>query len=121
MRRAAAPAFVLFCGVAAAARAQLVPLTSCHAALPCSIPYGLRPADSVANNPNANASNTAIGMHTGLENGIHPKLISRPVSEDPSDVAARVFFHRNPQLTRSTPVPAPAPTLAAMPVVCPPE
>ena len=47
MRRigfAAAALGLLFAAVPA--RAQLVPITRCNSAIPCNIPYGLRPADA---------------------------------------------------------------------------
>src|SRR4051812_43932182 len=44
---------LLACAVAAGASAQLVPVTQRNAAIPCSIPYGLRPADAAAWTPGA--------------------------------------------------------------------
>lgn len=109
MRRAALVGFAGFAALAAGAAAQLVPVSTCHAALPCSIPYGLRPADSVqnlANNANGGPGNTAFSL--GLNSNMKVRLIT-PISEDPSEYAARIFVRKNPPLVKPTPVQTPAP------------
>ena len=91
----------------AVALAQLVPITTCHAAIPCSIPFGLRPADSLANNPYGNSGNTGPVVATSVDAALKPRLVMRPVSEDPADSAARIFVKRNPHLLGPTPRPTP--------------
>ena len=111
MRRAALCAAVGLTVLAAftpAASAQLVPLARCHAAIPCSIPYGLRPADAVSNLPDAGFGNSLIGVGLGVDNGLKPRLAVSPVSEDPVESAARLYVKRNPLKAR-TPTPAPTP------------
>jgi hypothetical protein len=75
-----------------------VPLTRCNAAIPCSIPFGLRPADAVTLSPYARtgAGNAAFSVSAGVEEGLKPRVDTPPVSEDPSDRAARLFVKRNP-------------------------
>ena len=108
MKRAALVGLAGFLAFAARAAAQLVPVSTCHAALPCSIPYGLRPADSVqnlANNANGGPGNTALTL--GLHDNMKIQLI-KPISDDPSEYAARLFVRKNPQLVKPTPAPTPA-------------
>ena len=83
---------------ATSARAQLVPLSRCNAALPCAIPFGLRPADAVAFSPDARAGqgNTAISVSAAIEEGLKPHVDVPHVSEDPAERAARLFVKRNP-------------------------
>ena len=111
MRRAALLAAAGLTAFTAAAFAQLVPLARCHAAIPCSIPYGLRPPAAVANLPEAGFGNSLIGVGLRVDNGLKPRLAVSPVSEDPAESAARMFVHRNP-LKAKTPAAAstPAPT-----------
>jgi hypothetical protein len=107
MRRAALLSAAALTSVAVfstAASAQLVPLARCHAALPCSIPYGLRPSDAVSNNPDAGIGNSLIGI--ALDGGLKPRLAVAPISEDPVESAARMYVHRNP--IRKSPTPTPA-------------
>ena len=109
MKRAALLAATGLLALAGAAGAQLVPLARCHAAIPCSIPYGLRPADAVSNLPDAGFGNSLIGV--GVDNGLKPRLIASPVSSDPVEDAARLFVRKNPLRTKPptpTPVPKPA-------------
>ncbi len=108
MRRAALAGLAGFLALTASATAQLVPISTCHAALPCSIPYGLRPADSVQNLANANGGpgNTALSL--GLHDNMKIQLI-KPISDDPSEYAARLFVKKNPRLVKPTPAPTPAP------------
>jgi len=114
MKRAAFAAAVLLTAFAEAALAQLVPLARCHAAFPCSVPYGLRPADAVSNLPDATGGNSLIGLGLGLDNGFKPRLAAPAASEDPAESAARMYVHRNPLRTR-TPTPAAAPAPAPTP------
>ncbi|HWZ85639.1 MAG TPA: hypothetical protein VN032_05520 [Thermoanaerobaculia bacterium] len=114
MKRTAFAAAVLLTAFAAAAAAQLVPLARCHAAFPCSAPYGLRPADAVSNLPDAAVGSSLIGIGVGLDNGFKPRLAAPAASEDPAESAARMFVHRNPLRTR-TPTPAAAPPPAPTP------
>jgi len=110
-RRTFAAAFLLS-ALASAASAQLVPVTQCNAAIPCSIPMGLRPADAAAWTPGAKVGqgNAVMSMSAGIEEGLKPKIDVPHVSEDPSDRAARIFLKRNPLVTpKPTPKPA-APT-----------
>ncbi len=95
-----------------ALRAQLVPLSRCHAAFPCSVPYGLRPADAAANLPDAGYGNTLVGV--GLDNALRPRMIAWPISGDPVDDAARLYVKKNPLKPR-TPTPGPAATPAVKP------
>jgi hypothetical protein len=105
--------------LAAGARAQLVPIARCNAAIPCNIPIGLRPADAAAWTPDSKQGQGAvpISVSTGIEDGLKPKIDTRAVSEDPSERAARIFLRRNPApatspkpKAASAPVPTPAPT-----------
>jgi hypothetical protein len=107
MRRAVLAGVVASAAFAAGALAQLVPLTTCHAALPCSIPYGLRPADSVQNLAHANGGpgNTALTVQSGV--GDLKFSLVKPVSEDPAESAARIFVRKNPSLLKPTPKPTP--------------
>jgi hypothetical protein len=115
MRRAALSAAVGLAAFSAAASAQLVPLARCQTAFPCSIPYGLRPADAVSNLPDARLGNSLVGIETGLD-GFKPRLAVSPVSEDPSESAARLFVKHNPLKVRTpTPAPTPAPAAKAAP------
>ncbi len=109
MRRAAFVGLAASVCIAAGAFGQLVPVSTCHAALPCSIPYGLRPADAVqnlANNANGGPGNTA--MIAGLNDRLSVRLV-KPVSEDPTEYAARIFVRKNPRPVKPTPAPTPAP------------
>jgi hypothetical protein len=109
MRRAILFGVAGFLALTAGAAAQLVPVSTCHAALPCSIPYGLRPADAVqnhANNANGGPGNTAMTL--GINSNMQVRLV-KPISEDPTDLAARLFVKKNPHLVKPTPVPTPAP------------
>ena len=94
-------------GLPAAAAAQLVPLSRCNAATPCSIPFGLRPADSVADSPYAKTgqgNTAAVSVSVGVGAGSEVKINgSRPL-EDPSERAARLFLKKNPPPVR-TPTP----------------
>ena len=106
----AAAGFVAF---AATARGQLVPLTRCQAAFPCSVPYGLRPADAVVNLPDARLGNTLVG---GAVNGaLQPRLVAPHASSDPAEDAARIYVRKNPLPPTSTPTPAPTAAPTAKP------
>lgn len=111
-RRRIAASAVLLAAVAAGAAAQLVPVTRCNGALPCSIPYGLRPADAAAWTPGAQVGqgNTALSVSTGIEQ-LNPKIDMRPAPQDPSEFAARIYVKKNP-LPKTTPGPTPVPTPA---------
>ncbi len=111
MRRAVWLTGALSIAVAAAAAGQLVELTRCHAATPCSIPFGLRPSGSVANNPFANTGpgNAAIGVGTGLDGGFKLHWIRAPVSQDPVESAARLYVKKNPLKLRTVSTPTPTP------------
>ena len=107
-------AFVAALGLIAAAApspvfAQLVPITRCNSAIPCNIPYGLRPADAAAWTPgnNLGQGNTAMSMSTDFTNGIAPKIDKPPISEDPVEAAARMYVRKYPSAPGST-VKAPA-------------
>ena len=90
-------------------RAQLVPLSQCGAAIPCSIPSGLRPADAAALSPygRVGPGNSAISVSAGIEEGLKPRVVTRAVAEDPTERAARLFVKRNPFLSARTPTPTP--------------
>ncbi len=111
MRRSLAAALGL--AVLAAAgpvRAQIVPIARCNAALPCSIPFGLRPAttsDSTNTFAKTGQGNTAAGVRLGIEEGLKPRLDVPPRSQDASETAARIFVKKNP-----APIPTPTPTPA---------
>jgi hypothetical protein len=97
--RALAAATLLLGAVwAAPMSAQLVPVTRCNAAIPCNIPYGLRPADAAAWTPGANVGqgNTAVSVSTDFTNGLAPKIDRPPVSEDPVEAAARMYVRKYP-------------------------
>ena len=114
MRRAllcvAARSFFGLAGLvlASAAHAQLVPLARCNGALPCSIPFGLRPADSVAFSPYARTGqgNTAVSVSAAVDELLKPRVDTPHVAEDPSERAARIFVKRNP--IKPTPTPTAA-------------
>ncbi len=91
----------------AAAQAQIVPLSRCHAAIPCSIPFGLRPADAAALSPYAatGQGNTAVAVGAGIEEGLKPRVLRPAASEDPVESAARLYVKRNPP--KPTPTPGP--------------
>lgn len=115
MRRigfAAAALGLLFAAVPA--RAQLVPITRCNSAIPCNIPYGLRPADAAAWTPgnNLGQGNTGMSVSTDFTNGIVPKIDRPPISEDPVEAAARMYVRKYPSAPGSM-AKAPAPTGAA--------
>jgi hypothetical protein len=89
---------------------QLVPLTLCQSAIPCNIPFGLRPADSVAGSPYARTGNAVLSVSAGVEEGLKPRIDRTSASEDPSEFAARLFLRRNPPPARPpSPIPAPSP------------
>ncbi|MGE5413517.1 MAG: hypothetical protein ACM3NW_05025 [Syntrophomonadaceae bacterium] len=104
MRRAALVAAGLLLA-SGAARGQLVPLARCHAAYPCSLPYGLRPADAVANLPDAQLGNALVGV--GVDGALKPRLISPPVSGDFAENAARLYVLKNPPPAKPSPTPPP--------------
>ena len=99
--------------------AQIVPITRCNAAIPCNIPYGLRPADAAGWTPGSNVGqgNTGISMSTNFTDGIVPKIDKPPISEDPVEAAARMYVRKYPvpATTKVAPKNAPArtPTPAA--------
>jgi hypothetical protein len=104
--------------LAAAALAQLVPITRCNAAIPCNIPFGLRPADAATWTPDARQGQGAgISVSAGIEEGLKPRVDTRPVPEDASERAARIFLRKNPPPTTPTRTgtPAPAPTATPAP------
>ncbi|HEX4439851.1 MAG TPA: hypothetical protein VH854_07250 [Thermoanaerobaculia bacterium] len=112
IRRASAAAAFLLLTLTTAARGQLVPITRCQAAIPCSIPYGLRPADAAAWTPGARIGqgNTAISVR--VDERLKPEVQAPNVSEDPTERAARIFMRKNPLPTpkpTSKPTPAPKP------------
>lgn len=111
MKRVALLAAAGLAAFAATARAQLVPLTQCQAAFPCNLPYGLRPADAVANLPDARLGNALVGA--AVNGALQPRLVAAPhASSDAAEDAARLFVLRNPlrPTPTPTPVPKPAPT-----------
>ncbi len=114
--RVGAAAIVMVLASSGALRAQLVPLSRCHAAFPCSVPYGLRPADAAANLPDAGYGNTLVGI--GVDGALKPRMITWPISGDPVDDAARLYVKKNPLKPR-TPTPGTAPAPAPTPAVRP--
>ena len=104
MKPGALTAAALRLAVAAAALgslpvfAQIVPITRCNAAIPCNIPYGLRPADAAGWTPGSNVGqgNTGISMSTNFTDGIVPKIDKPPISEDPVEAAARMYVRKYP-------------------------
>ena len=105
-------------------RAQLVPITRCNSAIPCNIPYGLRPADAAGWTPGSNVGqgHTGISMSTNFSDGLLPKIDKPPVSEDPVEAAARMYLRKypappagtkkspdSPKPAAAKPTPAPAP------------
>ena len=123
MRRglaAAALAVLLAAALPSSLPAQIVPITRCNAAIPCNIPYGLRPADAAGWTPGANVGqgNTGISMSTNFQDGLLPKVDKPPVSEDPVEAAARMYVRKYPAPASSsskptslkpTPTPTPQP------------
>lgn len=89
--------------------AQIVPLSRCQAAIPCSIPFGLRPASATAFSPYTRSGNVGVSVSAGVEEGLKPKVVRIPVSEDPSERAARIFVMRNPYAAGPTKTPTPPP------------
>lgn len=115
MRRWALLATVGWCvagsvGSAVRLYAQLVPLSQCGSAIPCSIPVGLRPADTAALSPYGRVGNgnTLMTISAGVDEALKPRVVTRGVAEDPSERAARLFMKRNPGLLRA-PTPTPPP------------
>ena len=108
-RRAAAALALSAWTAASAARAQLVPITRCNAAIPCSIPMGLRPADAAAWTPGAKTGqgNTAVSVR--VDDRLKPQVQVPHVSEDPTDRAARIFVKKNPLAVSPKPAPKPTP------------
>ncbi len=78
--------------------AQIVPITRCNAAIPCNIPYGLRPADAAGWTPGSNVGqgNTGISVSTNFTDGLLPKIDKPPISEDPVEAAARMYVRKYP-------------------------
>lgn len=118
MRRStlAAAALFLTAATAASSRAQIVPITRCNAAIPCNIPYGLRPADAAGWTPGSNVGqgHTGMSLSTNFTDGLVPKVDRPPVSEDPVEAAARMYVRKYPapattKLARPAPTPTPAP------------
>ena len=95
--------------LAAGAAGQLVPLSQCGSAIPCSIPTGLRPADAAALAPNGRAAggNTLVSVSAQIDEGLKPRVVTRGVADDASELAARIFVKRNPGIVRRTPTPTP--------------
>jgi hypothetical protein len=106
--------------VAAGARAQLVPIARCNAAIPCNIPMGLRPADAANWTPGARQGQggVPVSVSTGIDDGLKPKIDTRAVSEDPSERAARIFLRKNPA-PAATPKPKAAAAAAPTPAPTP--
>jgi hypothetical protein len=109
---AVAPLLLVFVAAAAPLFAQIVPITRCNAAIPCNIPYGLRPADAAGWTPGSNVGqgNTGISMSTNFTDGLLPKIDKPPVSEDPVETAARMYVRKFPApATTKRPTPTPTP------------
>ena len=102
-------------------RAQIVPITRCNAAIPCNIPYGLRPADAAGWTPGSNVGqgNTGISMSTNFTDGLVPKIDKPPISEDPVEAAARMYVRKYPAQAPAKPARRPRrpPTPKATPSV----
>ena len=113
MRPGLAAAALVLLAAAAPARAQIVPVTRCNGAIPCNIPYGLRPADAAGWTPGSNVGqgHTGISMSTNFQDGLLPKIDKPPVSEDPVEAAARMYVRKYPA-PATTKQPAPKPTPA---------
>jgi len=108
MRRVAlaAAAFLATIASTAPALAQIVPITRCNAAIPCNIPYGLRPADAAGWTPGSNVGqgHTGMSLSTDFTDGLKPKIDRHPVSEDPVEAAARMYVRKFPApATRKSP------------------
>lgn len=106
MRRALFAAVVGAAMSGAPAGAQLVPLTRCHAAYPCNMPYALLPADAAKNLPDAQLGNTLIGV--GVNGALQPRLAVSPVSSDFAADAARLYVLKHPLPPPAKPTPLPA-------------
>jgi hypothetical protein len=108
IRRTLAAALLILL-LAGAARAQLVPITRCNAAIPCSIPIGLRPADAAAWTPGAKTGQGNTAISVGMDDRLKPEIQTPHVSEDPTDRAARIFVKKNPLAVSPKPTPKPTP------------
>ena len=113
MKRVAQLAAMALVALAGTAAAQLVPLTRCQAAFPCSVPYGLRPADAVVNLTDARLGNTLVGG--AVDGALKPRLVAPHASSDPAEDAARLYVRKNPLPPTSTPTPAPTAVPTAKP------
>jgi hypothetical protein len=116
MRRLVLLAALGWAGLASSGAAQLVPLSQCGAAIPCSIPVGLRPADAAAVSPYGRVGNgnTLMTVSAGVDESFSPRVVTRGVAEDPSERAARLFVKRNPALLHA-PTPTPTPGRSTAP------
>jgi hypothetical protein len=97
--------------IVAGARAQLVPITRCNAAIPCNFPYGLRPWRAANWTPDTNSASpsAAISVFSPIDQGLKPQIVTQPVAEDASEQAARIYLrHYPPPVAKATPVPTPA-------------
>jgi len=127
MRPGALAAAALRLTVAAAALAswpvlvlaQIVPITRCNAAIPCNIPYGLRPADAAGWTPGSNVGqgNTGISMSTNFTDGIVPRIDKPPVAEDPVEAAVRMYVRKYPAPATTKVAPKNAPARTPTPAV----
>jgi hypothetical protein len=109
MKRLTLLAALVLSAVVRDSAAQLVPLSQCGSAIPCSIPTGLRPADAAALSPYGRVGNgnTLMTVSAGVDEALRPGVITRGPAEDASERAARLFMKRNPGLLRA---PRPTPT-----------
>lgn len=106
MRTTVRALLVVSCLLAAdAAVAQFVPMTSCRAAFPCSIPYGVQyNPDPLVMGPYAAPANSAISFRTTLDARPTITIDIRPRDNTPIDAAVRTFLQQYP--TTNKPVTA---------------
>jgi hypothetical protein len=103
--------------VAGPATAQFVTLARCRAALPCSIPFGLRyrPPDPFIVGQFGNLGQTAVSAGFHVETPLKPELDRRPVESQGGrmdiqavDAAVKESLRLHPPKTATRREPAPA-------------
>lgn len=93
------------------ASAQFMPLSHCHQAYPCAIPFGFQfQPDPILAGPFVSPGTTAIAGHVLLKKKPEIALDERPpLSDDVAEAAARAFLRRHPAPKRPEPDPEPPP------------
>jgi hypothetical protein len=88
---------------AAAAAAQFVPLSRCHAAYPCAIPFEIqyRPDPLIAGQYGGPGS-TAVSLRAPLTSTFAPQIDARQVDQAAVDAAVRSFLRTHPGVKPGT-------------------